>query len=233
MTECYLEAIIGHCPYVEQERPLPHIEMKDFLLDLLETVSLALLVLLALQFSVRNYRVELSSMEATLFPKDRLVVNKLVYSHLDSEDIDRLLPFVDIWKDGGTLFPFHPPERSEIIVFRFPNDPTRDFVKRVVGLPGETVAMRRGDVFIDGVGLDEPYLSDKDRDNMAPILVPPDSYFVLGDNRNGSSDSRHWGPVPLENVVGKVAVRYWPFSEFSFLSGSPAEVVDAGSIENP
>jgi signal peptidase I len=207
--------------------------MKDFLKDLLETIALALLIFLALQSSVRNYRVELSSMEDTLWPKDRLVVNKLAYFHLDTETIDRLVPLVDIWKDKETLFPFHPPERADIIVFRFPNDPSRDFVKRVIGLPGETVSMKGGEVFIDGDRLVEPYLMERDKDNMAPTLVPPNSYFVLGDNRNGSSDSRHWGPVPLDNIVGKVFLRYWPFSEFSLLSDGSPDVVDAGSVENP
>ncbi|MFH1559988.1 MAG: signal peptidase I [Chloroflexota bacterium] len=204
--------------------------MKDFLKDLLETIALALLIFLALQASVRNYRVELSSMESTLFPKDRLVVNKLVYLHLDTETIDRFVPFVDIWKDKETLFPFHPPRRADIVVFHFPNDPSRDYVKRVIGLPGETVSMKGGEVFIEGDRLDEPYLTERDNDNMAPTLVPPDSYFVLGDNRDGSSDSRHWGPVPLDNIVGKVSLRYWPFSEFSLLSGDSPGVADAGPL---
>ena len=207
--------------------------MKEFLKDLLETIALALLIFMALQSSVRNYRVELSSMEPTLFPKDRLVVNKLVYFHLDTETIDRFVPFVDIWEDDGTLFPFHPPRRADIIIFHFPNDPSRDFVKRVIGLPGDTISMIRGNVFIDGVMLEEPYLTKKDGDALAPTLVPPNSYFVLGDNRGGSSDSRHWGPVPLENIVGKVSLRYWPFSEFSLFSGNSSDVVDADSIENP
>lgn len=207
--------------------------MKDFFKDLLETIALALVIFLALQSSVRNYRVELSSMETTLLPKDRLVVNKLVYFHVNTETIDGLVPFVDIWEDEKTLFPFHAPRRAEIIVFRFPNDPSRDFVKRVIGLPGETVSMKRGDVFIDGVMLDEPYLTKKDGDTLAPTLVPPDSYFVLGDNRGGSSDSRHWGSVPLGNIVGQVSLRYWPLSEFSIMSGNSSNVVDAGSIENP
>jgi signal peptidase I len=206
--------------------------MKDFLKDLLETIALALVIFMVLQSSVRNYRVELSSMENTLFPKDRLVVNKLVYFHLDTETLDKFVPFVDIG-NHGTLFPFHPPKRAEIIVFRFPNDPTRDFVKRVIGLPGDTVSMRGGDVFIDGALLDQPYLAEKDGDTLAPTMVPPNSYFVLGDNRGGSSDSRHWGSVPLDNIVGKVSLRYWPASEFSLFSGNSSAVSNAGSIENP
>ena len=200
--------------------------MKYFLEDMLETIALALLMFLALQVSVRNYRVELSSMEATLFAKDRLVVNKLVYLHLDSEVVDGLVPFVDVWDDQSALFPFHPPRRGDVIVFRYPKDPSRDFVKRVIGLPGETVEIHRGAVRIDGEVLDEPYLEERDLSSLGPTLVPPESYFVMGDNRDGSSDSRHWGTVPLENIVGKVFVRYWPPFEFSFLSAPSRSSVD-------
>ena len=207
--------------------------MKDFLKELLETIAVALLIFMALQASVRNYRVELSSMESTLMSKDRLVVNKLVYFHLNTETIDKYVPFIDIWKDNETLFPLHPPSRADIIVFHFPKDPNRDFVKRVIGLPGETVSMEDGKVFIDGDKLNEPYLQERDNHNMAPTLVPPSSYFVMGDNRDGSSDSRYWGPVPLENIVGNVLLRYWPFSEFSILSGGSTDVVCTDSIENP
>lgn len=191
--------------------------MKDFFRDLLETVALALLIFLVLDFSIKNYRVELSSMETALLPKDRLVVNKLVYSHVGTGLLDQLLPFTDIWEHGETIFLFDAPQRNDIIVFRFPGDPSKDYVKRVIGLPGETVSMERGDVFIDGIKLDEPYLMEKDVDNMAPILVLQNSYFVLGDNRRGSSDSRQWGQVPLGNVVGKAFIRYWPFADLSLL----------------
>jgi len=207
--------------------------MKDILQELLETISIALLIFFVLQSSVQNYRVELSSMEGTLFPKDRLLVNKFLYLHLDSEVIDRLAPFIDIWDDSRTLFPFNSPDRADIIVFRFPKDPSRDFVKRVIALPGETVSMKRGEVFIDGDKLDETYLQETDNSYFAPILVPPDSYFVLGDNRDGSSDSRHWGTVPIENIVGKVVVRYWPFLEFSLLDSDQRGVAGEYSIENP
>lgn len=207
--------------------------MKDFLKELLETAALALLIFLALQASVQNYRVELSSMEATLFPQDRLVVNKVVYFHLDTERINQVLPFGGIRWDKQVLFPFHPPRRGEIIVFRFPRDRSRDFVKRVIALPGETVSMRNGVVFIDGRELDEPYLVERDDDNYAPTLVLPESYFVLGDNRNGSSDSRNWGLVTLADIVGKAWFRYWPLSEFSLLSGDSPAILEGSLVENP
>ena len=193
---------------------------------MLETISLALLIFLALQISVRNYRVELSSMESTLLPRDRVVVNKLLYFLLDVEEVNRLLPFVDIDTHSDKIFPFHSPSRGEIIVFRFPRDTSRDFVKRVIGLPGDVVSINNGQVFIDGNPLDEPYLVEKYSDTLSPTLVAPDSYFVMGDNRDQSSDSRDWGTVPLENIVGKTWVRYWPLSEFSFLSGGRPTVVE-------
>ena len=207
--------------------------MKDFLKEILETGALAVLIFLALQASVQNYRVELSSMQDTLYPADRLVVNKLVYLRLDTESVNRLLPFVDIRWEKQRVFPFHPPQRGEIIVFHFPKDPTRDFVKRVVALPGETVSIRHGVVFINGERLDEPYLQERDEDDMAPILVPPDSYFVMGDNRKGSSDSRHWGPVPVDEIVGKVWFRYWPLADLSLLSSDSPSIVEEGSVEKP
>lgn len=207
--------------------------MKDFLKELLETVALALLIFLALQATVQNYRVELSSMETTLFPSDRLVVNKLVYLHLDADRINRLLPFIDIDWDKQTLFPFHPPRRGEVIVFHYPLDPSRDFVKRVIGLPGETISIKRGQVFIDGEPLDEPYIENHDNDHMEARLIPPDEYFVMGDNRPGSSDSREWHEVPLANIVGKVWFRYWPPSDFTFLTERPTVMSGDQTIENP
>ena len=232
MTPRSQQAIMVVRPACLEDADLTRIAVRDFVLDILETVSLALLIFFLLQSTVRNYRVELSSMEPTLSHEDRLVVNKLVYFNLNNEAIDRLVPFWDIWEDGARMFPFHPPQRSEVIVFRYPHDPTRDFVKRVIGLPGETVSMQRGVVYIDGDTLDEPYLLERDVDNLAPVLVPPNSYFVMGDNRRGSSDSRHWGPVPMDNVVGKVVVRYWPFSEFALITGGPLEENVSGGIDN-
>ena len=191
--------------------------MKDLLKELLETVALALVIFFLLQSSLRNYRVELSSMEGTLYPKDRLVVNKLVYYNIDNKYLQRLVPFIDVWDEQRILFPFQSPRRGDIIVFQYPLDPNRDFVKRVVGLPGEMVTINNGYIFINGEELDEPYLGTRGNSYMEPTLVEPNSYFVLGDNREGSSDSRYWGNVGIDEIVGKVMLRYWPFPEFSLL----------------
>ena len=192
--------------------------MKDLLKELLETIALALVIFFLLQSSFRNYRVELSSMEGTLYPKDRLVVHKLVYFNIDNKKLERLVPFINFWDEQRILFPFQPPRRGDIIVFQYPIDPSRDFVKRVVGLPGEMLTIKNGFVFINGEELDEPYLGIRGNSYMEPTLIEPNSYFVLGDNRDGSSDSRHWGNVSIDEIVGKVMLRYWPFPEFSLLT---------------
>lgn len=192
--------------------------MKDILNDLLETVALALLLFFVVQGTFRNYRVELSSMEASLFPQDRLVVNKLVYFRLSTEIFDSIFSSNDHQSESNNLFLFQSPKRGEIIVFEYPLEPGRDFVKRVIGLPGETVAIEAGSILIDGDVLEEPYISNKGQHYMSPILVPEGSYFVVGDNRENSSDSRFWGPVYTRNIVGKVSLRYWPFESFEYFS---------------
>ena len=192
--------------------------MKDILNDLLETVALALLLFFVIQGTFRNYRVELSSMEASLFPQDRLVVNKLVYFRLSTEIFDSIVRSNNDRSESNDLFLFQAPKRGEIVVFEYPLEPGRDFVKRVIGLPGETVAIEAGSILIDGDVLEEPYIVNKGQHYMSPILVPEGSYFVVGDNRENSSDSRFWGPVDMTNIIGKVSLRYWPFESFEYFS---------------
>jgi len=192
--------------------------MKEIIFEILETIAFALLMFFFIQFSVGNYRVELFSMDETLKPGDRLVANRLLYSHIGIDNIWNVLPFRDMEVKNKSSFLFHIPARGEIIIFRSPMNSSTDFVKRIIGLPSEVVSIKRGQVLIDGEPIKEPYIVHKDRRSMDPILVPEDSYFVLGDNRSGSSDSRDWGVVPLDNIVGKVWLRYWPGSELSVFS---------------
>ena len=188
--------------------------LRALIRELFETVILALLIFLGLQFSVQTYRVEGSSMTPTLDEGQYLIVNKLVYFNIDPRDLTTLLPFVDIDRDEPPFFPFHRPHRGEIVIFRFPQDPSRDFVKRVIGVPGDKVEMRQGEVFVNDVRLDEPYITRRSSTSMEPLFVPSDSYFVLGDNRVLSNDSRTWGPVPADNIKGKAWVTYWPLDWF-------------------
>lgn len=190
--------------------------MRALIRELIETAILALLIFLALQSSVQNFRVEGSSMEPTLSTGQYLLVNKIVYFHLSPGDLKRLWPFADVDR-SEPLFAFHPPRHGEIIIFHFPRDETRDFVKRVIGVAGDEVEIRRGTVFVNGVRLDEPYITHPSEASMPRMTVPPDSYFVLGDNRRASNDSRDWGPVPAKNVVGRAWVSYWPLDQFNTL----------------
>ena len=190
--------------------------MRALIRELIETAILALLIFLALQSSVQNFRVEGSSMEPTLSTGQYLLVNKLVYFNLSPGDLKSLLPFADVDR-SEPLFAFHPPRHGEVIIFHFPRDETRDFVKRVIGVPGDEIEIRRGAVYVNGVELDEPYITHQSEASMPRTTVPPDSYFVLGDNRRASNDSRDWGPVPAKNVVGRAWVSYWPLDRFNTL----------------
>lgn len=190
--------------------------MSSVVREFLEAILLALVVFLVIQTSVQNFKVEGSSMRPTLEGGQYLLVNKLVYFKLDEERLSRMIPF---WKvdEAEKHFAVHPPQRGEVIVFAFPRDPTRDFVKRVIGVPGDRVEIREGTVFVNGEPLDEPYITQEDSSNMSEITLGEKEYFVLGDNRRGSNDSRNWGPVPEENILGKVWIIYWPLSHWDLL----------------
>ncbi|MFQ5342549.1 MAG: signal peptidase I [Anaerolineae bacterium] len=167
-----------------EESPWDNARM--LLREVIETVVLALLIFLLIRVVIQNFRIEGYSMEPNLHQSQYLIVNKAVYRWL------------------------HSPERGDIIVFEYPRAPDRDFIKRIIGLPGETVEIRDGSINIDGVPLDEPYLPEPTHGNMAARTLGPSEYFVLGDNRDNSSDSRSWGPLPTDNIIGKAWISYWP-----------------------
>ena len=167
--------------------PAPQNHLKRFLLDILETVGLAVVLFLAINTISARVRVDRYSMRPTLENGEFVLVNRMAYK-------------------------FGQPERGDIIVFRSLNAP-EDLIKRVIGLPGETVRVESGKVYVDDVLLAETYIA------AAPIYagtyaVPEGHLFVLGDNRNDSSDSHSWGSLPVDNIVGKAVLVYWPFSNF-------------------
>jgi signal peptidase I len=190
--------------------------MSSIVREFLEAVVLALVVFLVIQTSIQNFKVEGSSMHPTLEGGQYLLVNKLVYFRIDKERLSRVIPF---WRvaDAEQSFAVHPPKRGEVIVFHFPRDPSRDFVKRVIGVPGDRVEIRNGRVYVNGRSLDEPYLTSRDNSDMDQVYLGEGEYFVLGDNRRGSNDSRNWGPVPEANILGKVWIIYWPLSKWGLL----------------
>ena len=144
-------------------------------------------------FLVQPVKVEGTSMEPRLQPQDRLFVNKFMYRISDIE-------------------------RGDIVVFWYPKDRSKSFIKRVVGLPGDRVEIRSGTVFVNGQRLSEPYLLQRlDVKSHPPEVIPPQHYFVLGDHRTSSSDSRDWGSVPRQNIFGEAVFRYWPLQKMGLV----------------
>jgi signal peptidase I len=179
--------------------------------------SIVIAVILALfirTFVVQAFKIPTGSMEENLLIGDHLLVNKFVLGPAPTAVERALLPV-------GTI------KRRDIIVFKYPEEPDRDFIKRVIGLPGETVELREKKVYINGKALDEPYVhflqppnteseqhevtSFDVRERYGPVTVPANHYFVMGDNRDNSQDSRYWGFLPRENVKGKALLIYWSY----------------------
>jgi signal peptidase I len=183
--------------------------VRKIAIELVQTLVLAILIFLAVRAMAQNFRVEGSSMEPGLHHGEYLLVNKAVYFKINLETLDKYLPFIDPG-DTPERYVFHGPKRGEVVVFRFPEDPDRDFIKRVIGVPGDRVRIVDGAVYVNGVELTEPYINVDRRSNFSEQVVPPGEYFVLGDNRPNSSDSRSWGFVPEENIIGRAMFTYWP-----------------------
>ena len=183
--------------------------MRVVIREIIETIILSLLLFIGIQFAVQTYQVEGASMRPTLSGGQYLLVNKIVYRHLNVGSATNAVSNGDSAQDGR-IFPFHPPQHGEVVIFSFPDDPSRDFVKRVIGIPGDTVEIRGGQTFVNGARVNEPYAELDQYDQMDARKVPSNSFFVMGDNRSHSNDSRDWGTVPMENIVGRAWVRYWP-----------------------
>ena len=177
--------------------------------ELVETFILALLIFLAVRACLQNFRVEGSSMDPVLHNGQYLIVNKAIYTRINLNTISRFIPFIDAG-DDPVRYLFRGPQRGDVVVFRFPGNPERDFIKRIIGEPGDTVEIKDGTVYIDGNPVDEPYLTNKPSYVYGPTEVPPKQYFVLGDNRNNSYDSHVWGFLPAENIIGQAWLSYWP-----------------------
>lgn len=165
---------------------------KRFLLDILETVILAVVLYFGINAISARVRVDGLSMNPTLQHGEYVLVSRLAY------------------KTGA-------PERGDIIVFSFPMDQKQDLIKRVIGLPGETIEIRSGEVLINGAKLDEPYIAQSPVYN-GTWTVGEGQLFVLGDNRNDSKDSHQWGLLPIENVIGKALLIYWPPPDWKLIN---------------
>ena len=161
--------------------------------DLFLSVIIAIVIIL---FLYQPVKVEGTSMMPALSDQERIFINKFVY-RFHVGDI----------------------ERGDMVVFWYPNDPTKSYIKRVIGLPGDRVEVDRGTVLINGSRLDESYVPEEYRDDTSksPQLIPPDEYFVLGDHRSSSNDSRSWGLVPRHYIYGKAVFVYWPLDKMGLL----------------
>ena len=187
----------------------------NWLRELFEAALIGVFVFIAIQVAVANFRVEGSSMRPTLMPGHYLMVNKVVYHQLDTERLGKIIPF---WQPGEPqmVYTVRPPRQGDVIVFDYPLEPDRQFVKRIIGEPGDLVAIADGEVRVNDEPLTEPYLDFLGHTQMHGVQLADDEYFVLGDNRTGSRDSRHWGPLPEDHIIGKVWAIYWPRSAWGF-----------------
>lgn len=215
-------------PYEHRNRRASGVRLRRIGRELAETVVLALLIFFAVRGLVQNFRVEGSSMEPSLHDSQYLLVNKAIYFRLDMDKVHTVLPFVD--GDGEEKrHLFRSPRRGDVIVFRYPQDPSRAFIKRVIGVPGDTVEVRDQTVFINGNPLAEDYILATPNYVYGPKTVPAASYFVLGDNRHNSFDSHQWAQscpasqqtcefVPEANIIGQAWLSYWPFDSLGFVN---------------
>ncbi|MCH7580741.1 MAG: signal peptidase I [Chloroflexi bacterium] len=204
--------------------------------EIAETIILALLIFLMVRAVVQNFQVEGSSMNPTFESEWYVLVNKSLYWEINLDTVSKFIPFVDPG-DDPTRYIFRGPKRGDVIVFRSPtvpeDAPERDFIKRIIGLPGETIEVHDCTVFIDGLPLDEPYIKEKPRYTFGPETIPPDHYFVLGDNRNNSSDSHSWGPLPKENLIGQAWLIYWPRSAFGLVDNTSVTPMEPEPLPEP
>jgi signal peptidase I len=188
---------------------------KSTVREYFESILIAVILALFVRtFVLQAFKIPTGSMENNLLIGDHLLVNKFIFAPTATSLERALLPVAAI-------------KRGDVIVFKYPEDPERDFIKRVIGLPGETVEVREKKVYINGQALDEPYAhyllpvstpsefhevtSFDVRERYGPVTVPTEQYFVMGDNRDNSQDSRYWGFLRRDYVKGKALVIYWSY----------------------
>lgn len=192
---------------------------KSGLRENVEAILVAILLALFVRtFIVQAFKIPSGSMKETLQIGDHILVNKFIYGVK--------IPFIQ-----ATLIPIKDPARKDIVVFEYPEDPSKDFIKRVIGVAGDTITIRNKKLYVNGnLQRPEDYAVYKDprvfplqlssRDNLGPIEVPENSLFVMGDNRDNSHDSRFWGFVELEAVKGKAFIIYWSWDKERFKGGT-------------
>ncbi len=160
--------------------------------EFIKIVLLALVICFAINVTIASYVINGPCMEPNLYDGQRILVNKVAYL-------------------------LHPPQRGDVIVFHSTVNPGEDWIKRVIAIPGDTVEIKDGLVYINGIPIEEPYVTQPWNDTYPPTEIGENEYFVLGDNRNSSIDSRYGWMVPRENIIGKAWIRYWPITEWGLV----------------
>ncbi len=185
-------ADLSALPHALEPKATGRSEFWSAVREVAETIILTLVIFFLVRGVLENFKVEGSSMEPNLYTGQYLIVNKVQYS-------------------------LNPPERGDIVVFKAPKTPEKNFVKRIIGLPDEKVEVRQGQMYVNDKLLYEPYIDARFGYSWGPAVVGDDEFFVLGDNRNNSSDSHSWGMLPKANVIGKAWICYWPPQQWGFL----------------
>ncbi|HPX61087.1 MAG TPA: signal peptidase I [Deltaproteobacteria bacterium] len=193
----------------------PPVKKKSVFREYAESIAIAVLLALVIRsYLVQAFKIPSGSMEDTLLVGDHLLVNKFIYG--------TKIPFVD-----KRVLELRDPRRGDVIVFEYPEDPSKDFIKRVVGLPGDLVEGRDKKVYVNGKPFEHPREIHKEkqlfpremnpRDSFGPVRVPEGAYFVMGDNRDRSYDSRFWGVVRREKIKGLAFIKYWSWDSDRFM----------------
>jgi len=190
------------------------VKRKSIVREYAESIVIAVLLALVIRtYLVQAFKIPSGSMEDTLAIGDHLLVNKFIYG--------TKLPFSD-----KRLLTLRDPRRGDVIVFEYPEDPSKDFIKRVIGTPGDVVEGRDKKVYVNGKPYENPHEVHKEkdiipkemnpRDTFGPVTVPPNSYFMMGDNRDRSYDSRFWGFVSRDKIKGLAFIKYWSWDKEKF-----------------
>ena len=181
--------------------------MKTFFRELILTLVLAIVLFFLLQATVQNFYVDGASMEPSFQDRQRVLVSKVAYY-------------------------LHEPERGDVLIFRPPQNEQKDYIKRLIALPGDTVEVKKGTIYVNDSPLEEPYIKSPPRYTVEMQKIPENSYFVLGDNRNNSDDSHNGWFVPRQNIVGKAWLSVWPPGKWGLVPDYPAMENLAGALSN-
>ncbi len=210
----------------DNQEPEPVVKKKHIVREYAESIIIAVLLALVIRtFVVQAFKIPSGSMEDTLAVGDHILVNKFIYG--------TKIPFTD-----KRVLTIRDPKRGDVVVFEYPEDPSKDFIKRVVGLPGDVVEGRDKKIFVNGKVYENPHEVHKEkdiipkvqnpRDSFGPVSVPAGSYFVMGDNRDRSYDSRFWGFVKNDKLKGLAFIKYWSWDaeKFRVRFGSIGRLID-------